>query len=184
MRFNRAGRRLCSRRRALTRRSSNLERWRHGLDLTALTVPKCRRGSPAHAGIVPSPRDLRSPRRRFPRTRGDRPELGDDIQEIFLVPPHTRGSSRVGEVRQRHGEGSPAHAGIVPGRIPTGHARARFPRTRGDRPRAAIPRSTRQKVPPHTRGSSLVGLVRVHALYGSPAHAGIVPFGTRSDARA
>ena len=68
-------------------------------------------GSPAHAGIDPNPtfmygRRKRFPRTRgdrpgwdftglmrvrFPRTRGDRPYQNDAIAVYTGVPPHTRG---------------------------------------------------------------------------------------------
>ena len=48
--------------------------------------------------------------------------------------------------------GSPAYAGIDPGKkIPIAHAR-RFPRIRGDRPLSAADMLTPDVVPPHTRG--------------------------------
>ena len=48
-------------------------------------------GSPAHAGIdLREMRGLRGPHG-FPRTRGDRPQFGDAIKGLYVVPPHTRG---------------------------------------------------------------------------------------------
>ena len=52
--------------------------------------------SPAHAGIDLSNQESQRADARFPRTRGDRPELntaGLDPQEF---PPHTRGSTQHG----------------------------------------------------------------------------------------
>ena len=77
------------------------------------SVPRWRRGSPAHAGIVlPSPL-YRAHAARFPRTRGDRPLIGAARTRSRLVPPHTRGSSLARHLAREPATGSPAHAGIV-----------------------------------------------------------------------
>ena len=130
------------------------------------------RGSPAHAGIVPSTTRSPTPCLRLPRTRGDRPWTTASIFRSSSAPPHTRGSSRPQSHDPERSLGSPAHAGIVPWRCRPSPARAGLPRTRGDRPfgrskaerDAATPRTRGDRphmpyaryfsasAPPHTRG--------------------------------
>ncbi len=75
-----------------------------------------RRGSPAHAGMVPSvTREIPSTAR-FPRPRGDGPAGGFRGLGQCLVPPPTRGWSLRLLVYHIAPSGSPAHAGMVPGR--------------------------------------------------------------------
>ena len=91
------------------------------------------------------------------------------------APPHTRGSTRIHRGWRWYSVGSPAHAGIDPpqasGRTPA----AGLPRTRGDRPMWASLSLAIAKAPPHTRGSTLWGLLVLRLSHGSPAHAGIDP---------
>ena len=90
--------------------------------------------SPAHAGIDPH-RPLRSPGAAcLPRTRGDRPAQVVCRCRHELPPPHTRGSTWQDKEGQDRYTASPAHAGIDPSVNLDGQARARLPRTRGDRP--------------------------------------------------
>ena len=49
-------------------------------------------------------------------------------------------------------QGSPAHAGIDPHRLPSPPPGHRFPRTRGDRPAVGASDGPARMVPPHTRG--------------------------------
>ena len=71
-------------------------------------------------------------RRRFPRTRGDRPPCDRLVRPHRAVPP--------------------AHAGIDPNMARIEDVRQRFPRTRGDRPGSNQFWDVTIKVPPHTRG--------------------------------
>ena len=48
-------------------------------------------GSPAHAGIDPASPIDRLADARFPRTRGDRPQVAAVVNRPSRVPPHTRG---------------------------------------------------------------------------------------------
>ena len=48
-------------------------------------------GSPAYAGIDPRIRASRATRQRFPRLRGDRPDLASLTAAEAEVPPPTRG---------------------------------------------------------------------------------------------
>ena len=56
-----------------------------------LTPDQIQDGSPAHAGIVPTPTSATDRPSRFPRTRGDSPAVGECYNDSALVPPHTRG---------------------------------------------------------------------------------------------
>ena len=140
-------------------------------------------GSPAHAGIVPSLGLEEYRWTRFPRARGDRPSSWKWSRTLLKVPPRTRGSSPAVKGVVVGVQGSPAHAGIVPRRVPSGPEGGRFPRARGDRPTPAATRRDRPRVPPRTRGSSLGRPVTRDLGTGSPAHAGIVPARTTRGSR-
>ena len=71
--------------------------------------------------------------------------------------------------------GSPAPAGMVPPAYSAACATTRFPRTRGDGPRATAAISTRSAVPPHPRGWSRPPPIPAARTPGSPAPAGMVP---------
>ena len=92
------------------------------------------RGSPAHAGIDPTPRWTPRAASRLPRTRGDRPTSVELVAARVVAPPHTRGSTLWRDRLAREPRGSPAHAGIDPTQAPTRAHATRLPRTRGDRP--------------------------------------------------
>ena len=85
---------------------------RPGIDSADVTAPKApphtrgstlhgrraaheARGSPAHAGIDPTPVRRRSTVARLPRTRGDRPTLEEALIRGRSAPPHTRGSTHL-----------------------------------------------------------------------------------------
>ena len=121
----------------------------------ASTVEKVRRGSPAHAGIVPLKAEARGSSTWLPRPRG--------------------GSSVVGDGLAGHLGGSPAHAGIVPERTSPWRVSSRLPRPRGDRPPRRPITCVPVMAPPPTRGSSRHHGRDRHQGGGSPAHAGIVP---------
>ncbi len=111
-------------------------------------------GSPAHAGIDP-----RRPRQchlaeRLPRTRGDRPLSRNWWATHPAAPPHTRGSTRVSHWSAPLDPGSPAHAGIDPGRTHCVSRPYGLPRTRGDRPPLSPASTATPWAPPHTRGST------------------------------
>ena len=112
-------------------------------------------GSPAHAGMVPIMRTRDIHDHRFPRTRGDGPFRCDVY--VYL------------------GYGSPAHAGMVPTAVAISAPSARFPRTRGDGPTSRCFSSSKNAVPPHTRGWSRQMTTTRYFRWGSPAHAGMVP---------
>ena len=134
-----------------------------------------RGGSPAHAGIDPSPRQCRRRRRRLPRACGDRPDVLLLTRQHIVAPPRMRGSTHLRcDALGRRG-GSPAHAGIDPPTRRRSRLRRWLPRACGDRPLAHILTTLALAAPPRMRGSTPVrgGRCRGHA--GSPAHAGIDP---------
>jgi len=125
--------------------------------------------------MVPWPSSKRPQSRRFPRPRGDGPgQLGND-NDFYMVPPPTRGWSRLCWGGSAALLGSPAHAGMVPFLTACQVSEVRFPRPRGDGPSSSQRSSVVSLVPPPTRGWSLNGAQSGRALEGSPAHAGMVP---------
>ena len=137
--------------------------------------PNLEFGSPAHAGIDPGGSVGVGVGLGFPRTRGDRPRWPAPLMGSTGVPPHTRGSTLNSQGRGTFRSGSPAHAGIDLVAAFALLTLARFPRTRGDRPRAGSRLFRPRWVPPHTRGSTLMALCDRTPAAGSPAHAGIDP---------
>ena len=140
-----------------------------------ITELETRRGSPAHAGMVPGDDDEWGDVFGFPRPRGDGPVLENAPLFSYVVPPPTRGWSVERRELEAGGAGSPAHAGMVPGVRPCARSRARFPRPRGDGPHAAYCKKHKELVPPPTRGWSRVTIINAITDHGSPAHAGMVP---------
>ena len=132
-------------------------------------------GSPAHAGIAPSPGRGGPASRWLPRARGDRPHARLLGAAHFTAPPRTRGSPRRDEVLHSQGAGSPAHAGIAPSDGPRRSGAARLPRARGDRPARRWPGAGALRAPPRTRGSPRLLPPLAFQVQGSPAHAGIAP---------
>ena len=112
---------------------------------------------------------------RFPRTRGDVPQLCPQDTILLTFSPHTRGCS----VRLRDGDQCrwvfPAHAGMF--RWCGGYAGGGdcFPRTRGDVPPWRYRGRHRKWFSPHTRGCSVHrgGLRICNTVF--PAHAGMFP---------
>ena len=132
-------------------------------------------GSPAHAGIAPPSCARPAASRRLPRARGDRPQVLPRAQRRGEAPPRTRGSPRDGLGKRHPVAGSPAHAGIAPGRARPRAPGPRLPRARGDRPSTPYSSRPRKLAPPRTRGSPRHLPPVRHADAGSPAHAGIAP---------
>ena len=90
------------------------------------------------------------------------------------VPPPTRGWSVWGAASRKRRSGSPAHAGMVPGRGGDRGRCGRFPRPRGDGPWRLRATPASRAVPPPTRGWSGVKGPPSSTGSGSPAHAGMV----------
>ena len=162
----------------MSRVSPHTRGWTHG-EQHLLGV---RLGFPAHAGMDPSPTGTTSTRSRFPRTRGDGPAARRRSSVIQLVSPHTRGWTWVDKVHWSGVEGFPAHAGMDPCRWPTRCGCGRFPRTRGDGPLRRLTRDQTNKVSPHTRGWTLAMEHPWSWVEGFPAHAGMDPLVTLSEA--
>ncbi len=97
-----------------------------------------RRGCPAHAGIDLGATRISSSRSGLPRTRGDRPRVGEFDPTWTAAAPHTRGSTFLEQVGHAALRGCPAHAGIDPAASPSSGTVIGLPRTRGDRPSAML----------------------------------------------
>ena len=132
-------------------------------------------GSPAPAGMVPSITGQAGNISRFPRTRGDGPDLQNTHLLLDKVPPHPRGWSFCAATATKRPRGSPAPAGMVPCSSTGGRWTGRFPRTRGDGPFVTPPPVSTVTVPPHPRGWSHCAAADRVAQSGSPAPAGMVP---------
>ena len=90
------------------------------------------KGFPAHAGM--DPRNLRPSQvvQRFPRPRGDRPEIMADFFESAPVSPPTRGWTPSWISELSGSRGFPAHAGMDLFGSRSNSGVHRFPRPRGD----------------------------------------------------
>ncbi len=112
-------------------------------------------GSPAHAGMDPSPRRPAGRPRRLPRPRGDGPRGLRIPQSFHEAPPPTRGWTRDADHDWRRDGGSPAHAGMDPRNTRWSYSVRR------------LPPPTRGWTPREDRFPAKPG--------GSPAHAGMDP---------
>ncbi len=130
-------------------------------------------GSPACAGIDPCSTSARFAGTRLPRVRGDRPSLSKGISDPSTAPPRARGSTRMRGKECARQKGSPACAGIDPGRANTRILSVWLPRVRGDRPRRGPRLKGRGRAPPRARGSTPIGKGPEENSGGSPACAGI-----------
>ena len=133
--------------------------------------------SPARAGMYRRQARLALRFRCFPRTRGDVPApayVGDDTPPL---PPHARGCTAGDEGDDAGQAASPARAGMYPLSARRTGARPRFPRTRGDVPRARRDAKRRVALPPHARGCTVHRTVRFRSHSASPARAGMYPPG-------
>ena len=112
---------------------------------------------------------------RLPRTRGDRPAIGIELNSTYQAPPHPRGSTHSKVSVLVFGVGSPAPAGIDPWGMGVSGTPRRLPRTRGDRPVRMHCTTKFCSAPPHPRGSTRSSYGRKRMETGSPAPAGIDP---------
>src|SRR5437867_2596770 len=85
--------------------------------------------------------------------RGDRPVAAAATALLYMAPPHARGSPLLDVVLPDAVDGSPACAGIAPGKARRKAHGQRLPRMRGDRPAAYNVLIATRKAPPHARGS-------------------------------
>ena len=129
--------------------------------------------SPAHAGMYPLSPRLERRYQCFPRTRGDVPASIPGARIATALPPHTRGCTAPGRGAAGPHEASPAHAGMYPIRSRERWRCCSFPRTRGDVPGQGAAKCPCARLPPHTRGCTLIAGSRPLSWAASPAHAGM-----------
>ncbi len=132
-------------------------------------------GSPAPAGIDPTPVEGETALRRLPRSRGDRPGAADDTAAVQAAPPLPRGSTRRRGALHSVCHGSPAPAGIDPAGSGALRRSTRLPRSRGDRPPLRVFGIYAVQAPPLPRGSTPRQVRNPAGHPGSPAPAGIDP---------
>src|SRR5690606_892311 len=96
-------------------------------------------GSPARAGMDPTPASRGSACRRLPRTRGDGPFPGTVPRPWQTAPPHARGWTADAHALAELLAGSPARAGMDPGGMAAPGRPGGLPRTRGDGPASPMP---------------------------------------------
>jgi len=111
----------------------------------------------------------------FPRTRGDGPGLKGRTRRSGKFPPHSRGWTFSGRVRDAFGAVSPALAGMDPALPGFRRKGKRFPRTRGDGPLAFSTASIHRWFPPHSRGWTVGKRLQEARAVVSPALAGMDP---------
>ena len=119
------------------------------------------RGFPAHAGMDRTSTWRGICSRRFPRPRGDGPmprTLG--VTDPAVSPP-TRGWTPSAESLVPRVPGFPAHAGMDPRCRPSTRSASRFPRPRGDGPKAFTATQAGTGVSPPTRGWTRPGDRRI-----------------------
>ena len=91
------------------------------------------------------------------------------------APPHTRGWTLYARRNICWIIGSPAHAGMDPPEGISQAATTGLPRTRGDGPAMDFLKHGDITAPPHTRGWTRNGFLKLAESTGSPAHAGMDP---------
>ena len=132
-------------------------------------------GFPAHAGMDPIPFRVLKTSCRFPRTRGDGPDVIYARIQGEMVSPHTRGWTLRAAALDKNNDGFPAHAGMDPLPCVSPGSPTRFPRTRGDGPSLYGKFGANPAVSPHTRGWTFRRLDLHDGFAGFPAHAGMDP---------
>ena len=90
----------------------------------------------------------------FPRIRGDVPWIVISLRPTNLFSPHTRGCSGRFLCRSSTPPVFPAYAGMFLHTAPPTTPLGRFPRIRGDVPKARSNRCAQDSFSPHTRGCS------------------------------
>ena len=121
---------------------------------------------PPHA-----PYSGRSPR--FPRPRGDGPDIPTLADGLWEVSPPTRGWTRNREPTRVVLVGFPAHAGMDPPARRRSPRISRFPRPRGDGPCRSVLDPGGRLVSPPTRGWTRFRPGARADARGFPAHAGM-----------
>ena len=143
---------------------------------------EARLGSPAHAGMDPSPCAPARVTTWLPRPRGDGPWDTDFGNANYAAPPPTRGWTHARDRVELPG-GSPAHAGMDRARSRRSGWPSRLPRPRGDGPLALHAVAQPMAAPPPTRGWTHARETCTARGIGSPAHAGMDPSVKRAGRR-
>ena len=130
-------------------------------------------GSPANAGMDPSPDGPAKNDRGLPRERGDGPTHPVDRRGRIEAPPRTRGWTLRSGREVPIDAGSPANAGMDRSTRPAAARSSRLPRERGDGPWHFRLRTTCIMAPPRTRGWTQPVSTLARAPGGSPANAGM-----------
>ena len=114
---------------------------------------RCRRPTPACAGIT-SARSVNCPASSaYPRVRGDHWCLVAGWNSAMGLPPRARGSLGWGRLTARRRRPTPACAGITRSCAPTGTTGWAYPRVRGDHQSRTPNRACSGGLPPRARGS-------------------------------
>ena len=145
--------------------------WTQGGADRALARP----GSPALAGMDPTPHTGMPQPLGLPRARGDGPESRTLSEQSFAAPPRSRGWTRARRARARRHRGSPALAGMDPRSGARPSSVRRLPRARGDGPIVCFPDCGLIGAPPRSRGWTQGLAAQKFAEAGSPALAGMDP---------
>ena len=124
--------------------------WSHAEGRASNALPLC----PAHAGMVPVKRSRNFGTTALPRTRGDGPELYQQLPAGMIFAPHARGWSQESKGLHPCGDLCPAHAGMGPSKNANFWPRTALPRTRGDGPKVETRKEGKVGFAPHTRGWS------------------------------
>ena len=130
---------------------------------------------PAHAGMFRRSRRSAGWVFCFPRSRGDVPVRPPQRTRYSRFSPLTRGCSFIGGIVLTAPLVFPAHAGMFLNIVIQVAAEVRFPRSRGDVPRAASMAYSRSVFSPLTRGCSPGRVTRPRNQAVFPAHAGMFP---------
>ncbi len=134
-------------------------------------------GTPASAGIGPAIPLVQLRLSGYPRVSGDRPQEHSPPPRSTEVPPRQRGSAPRPRLGKSLRPGTPASAGIGRGGITAPDSYFWYPRVSGDRPIPMDEGLGSTAVPPRQRGSASSSKAEGEEAGGTPASAGIGPFG-------
>ena len=130
------------------------------------------RSIPAHTGKPSSPRPGPCATRVYPRTHGEAYVAEPFYTTIPGLSPHTRGSHRRGDQRQRRKRSIPAHTGKPQSPSVRAAISTVYPRTHGEAPHPSTASSANRGLSPHTRGSRGLRPSRKCCSRSIPAHTG------------
>ena len=131
--------------------------------------------SPAGAGMDPEAAYSADGGARFPRRRGDGPPRGFPLSPAARFPPQARGWTLYDLAVGIAQSVSPAGAGMDLGQDDVSSEADRFPRRRGDGPRAYLAFMRHRQFPPQARGWTLAQVLAATDQHVSPAGAGMDP---------